>query len=203
MGVKPEPIDDRRVQAILDKARDVAHAQQPQAAGVDADYWIWQTLLELRRWDNTPQTPLSSIESDPVWKSTLRLPAKPLDSNFDLMAAEHYAYARFVAAYYGDPHTQTVLKTYFGAKSALSQVPGGEQLLRTSPKHPVLPESDASLMWMARGVAQGLADYRAAHGGQMGKPWSSREVVTGNAPAQYKRAAGMSGFKGYARGAGG
>ena len=77
-----------------------------------------------RRWDVTPQTPLSRVEADPLWKSLLRLPQKPLDLNFDLMSAEHYSYARFVAAFYVDPHTETVLETYFAAKSALSHSKG-------------------------------------------------------------------------------
>jgi hypothetical protein len=203
MALQPEPIDDKRVQGILDHARDLARTQTSGLSMLDLDKAIWQVLLVLRRWDDTPQTPLSRVEADPSWKSLLRLPQKPLDSNFDLMAAEHYSYARFVAAFYGDPHTETALKTYFAAKSALSHFKGGEKLLRTTPNHPVLPESDASLRWMSLGVVQGLNDYRAANGGQLGKPWSSRDVVTQNVGPQYQRAKDSAGVRPYAQGAGG
>ena len=58
---------------------------------LDEDYWSWQILLTLRRWDGSPATPLRNVQADPHWKSLPRLPDVPLDRNFDLMAAEHYA----------------------------------------------------------------------------------------------------------------
>jgi hypothetical protein len=185
MTQPPDAIDDSRVKEILQHASEIARRQKPAATALDESYESWQTLLKLRRWDDTPETPLKDVQADAKWKSLLQLPAKPLDGNFDLMAAEHFAYARYVALTYGDPHTESVLKTYFMAKKIMP-----ERWLRTSKNHPVLPESKASLSWMSKGVLQGLQDYRNApgHGGQLGRPFSSREVVTANAPAQYKRA---------------
>lgn len=186
-----DPIDNARVQGILDHARDLARAAKPSATGAEEAYLAWQILLTLRRWDDTPATPLSRVEGDPAWKSLLELPGKRLDQNYNLMAAEHYEYARYIAAIYGDPHTEGVLRTYFAAKTAVNLLPGGERRLRTSPQHPVLDESPQSKMWVSKGVAQGLLDYKAEHGGKLGTPYSSRGVVTGNAPAQYKRATGV------------
>lgn len=185
------PIDNVRVQGILDHARDLARAAKPSATGAEEAYIAWQILLTLRRWDDTAATPLSRVEADPKWKSLLELPGKRLDENYNLMAAEHYEYARYIAAIYGDPHTEGVLRTYFAAKTAVNLLPGGERLLRTSPNHPVLEESAESKMWMSKGVAQGLLDYKAEHGGKLGTAYSSRGVITGNAPAQYRRGTGL------------
>jgi hypothetical protein len=183
-----DSIDDQKVQGILAHALDLVRLQKPQSSGRDETYETWQILLALRRWDDTPKTPISLVQNDAQWKSLLELPEKPLDHNFNLMADEHSSFARYIAAGCGDPHTEGVLKTYFAAKSAVSFFPGGEKLLRTSPNHPVLPESAASRRWMAQGVRQGLQDYRNAHGGQIGESFSSRSVVTDNAGPQYKRA---------------
>jgi LysM domain len=179
-----DSIDDDQVQGILDYAVDLVHKKKPQSDGVEEALDSWQILLVLRRWDDTPQT----IQNYEQWQSLLELPQTPLDRNLNLMAAEHYSFARYVAAGCGDPHTEGVLKTYFAATSAVSFFPGGEKLLRTDPKHPVLPESPASRKWMAKGVQEGLLDYRNAHGGHLGENFSSRSVVTGNAGPQYKKA---------------
>ena len=104
------------------------------------------------------------------------------------MAAEHYGFARYVAAGCGDPHTEGVLKTYFAAKSVVSLFPKGEKLLRTSPNHPVLPESPASQKWKSKGVQDGLLDYRNEHGGHLGENFSSRSVVFDNIGPQLQKA---------------
>jgi len=195
-----DAIDDSRVAGILKHAAELALRQKPSATLLEQDYWSWQILLTLRRWDDTTATPLSNVQADPQWKSLLRLPDVPLDHNYDLMAAEHYGYARYVAATYGDPHTDGILRTYFAVKTAVSLLPSGEKLLRTTKNHPVLPESGASRKWMSLGVQQGLLDYRKTHGSHLGPTFSSREVLRSNVGPQYKRALDATAPLPYAKG---
>jgi LysM repeat protein len=179
-----DTIDDDKVQKILDYAADIAFKKNPQSDAVDEARDSWQILYVLRRWNGSPQT----IPNYQGWQSLLELPQTPLDRNLELMAAEHYGFARYVAAGCGDPHTESVLKTYFAAKSVVSFFPGGEKLLRTDPNHPVLPESPASLKWKSKGVQDGLLDYKKEHGGHLGENFSSRSVVTNNIGPQYQKA---------------
>jgi LysM repeat protein len=179
-----DSIDDKAVQGILDCAVDLAQKKNPTSDAVEEAHDSWQILIVLRRWNDPPQT----IPNYDDWEELLELPQTPLDHNLELMAAEHYSFARYIAAGCGDPHTEGVLKTYFAAKSAVSFFPGGEKLLRTDPKHPVLPESDASRKWMSKGVQAGLLDYRNAHGGHLGENFSSRGVVTDNIWPQVQKA---------------
>jgi len=185
----PDKIDDDRVRKLIDYSIRLARQQKPNLTPGDEAYASFQMLITLRRWDDTPATPLSTISADPTWKDLLELPQKPLDENFNLMAAEHYAFARYIAVSLGDPHTDAIIRTYHIAKTVAFALPGGvgEKALRTTSNHPVLPESDDSKRWASMGAAQGLQDYKSTHNGKLGAPFSARGVLTNNASAQYKR----------------
>jgi len=186
----PDKVDDQRVQKIIEYSIRLARQQKQNPTDSEEASMSFQMLIALRRWDDTPETPLSRIESDPAWKDLLELPEKPLDQNFNLMAAEHYAFARQIALGFGDPHTDAIIRTYHVAKGIALFIPGGigEKLLRTAKNHPVLPESDDSKRWASMGAAQGLLEYKKSHNGNLGTPFSARGVLTNNATAQYKRA---------------
>ena len=185
-------ISNAKVQSILNLAEAAAGS-----TGDRVDF-ARQLLLLLRRWEGE-SVPL--IEDQQVWgpwrqiikqclaerrwRDALEYPAVALDQNYNLMAAEHYAFARYIARLYGDPNTDATLNTYFPAKKILIAV-GGEKLLRTSANHPVLRESTASLAWKSKGVIDGLDDYRKANGGKPGIRNSSRSMVMPNAIQQYK-----------------
>lgn len=188
----PDKIDDQRVQKIIEYSIRLARQQKQNLSDSDEASMSFQMLIALRRWDDTPETPLRMVESDPVWKELLELPQRPLDQNSNLMAAEHFAFARQIAVGFGDPHTDAIIRTYHVAKGIALFIPGGvgEKLLRTAKNHPVLPESDDSKRWASRGAAQGLQEYKASHNGKLGEPFSARGVLTNNATAQYKTAAG-------------
>ena len=183
-------VDDQRVSAILSRTDSLA-----QSLNVDETDFARTLLRITRRWEGPGVAQLNdpnlwtfykmlivAMLNDAGWRGVLEYPDVPLDANLTLMAAEHYSFARLIAAYYGDPHTLVVVKFYYGVKSILP-----ERVLRTSPKHPVLPESDASRSWGARGVTKGLEDYKARHGGKLGKPFSSRAVIYDNGPMHYKQ----------------
>src|SRR5215467_4867183 len=185
-------VDDQRAASILSRTETLAHT-----SGRNEIDFARNLLRILRRWEGPDvaqlddpnewtyyQTVITSMLNDPDWKDSLEYPDVPLDQNVTLAAAEHYAFARLIAAYYGDPHTLMVVKFYYGVKHILP-----EKMLRTSAKHPVLPESDASRAWAAKGVTKGLEDYKAAHGGKLGKPFSSRAVIYDNGPMHYKQKA--------------
>jgi hypothetical protein len=183
----PDPIDDKRVAQIIDYAAYLVKRANPKvtvAAEAEASF---QKLISLRRCGDQGIPPFDTVISDPTWKRLLQLPEKPLDLNFDLMAAEHYAFARTIAIEYGDPHTDATVRTYYGIKTIALAVPLGigEKFLRTSKNHPVLPESDASKRWASTGVFAGLERYKMEHDGQLGPPFSSRGVLTANY-GQYK-----------------
>jgi hypothetical protein len=195
-GTAPAPsknsqtaVDDQRVTTILSKTSMLA-----KAFSLDETDFSRTFLRILRRWEGPDVTQLDDPNqwtfykslitaelNDAGWKDALEYPDVPLDKNLTLMAAEHYSFARLIAAYYGDPQTQMVVDFYYGMKHIAP-----EKMLRTSPKHPVLPESRASRAWAAKGVDKGLEDYKAAHGGKLGKRYSSRAVIYDNGPLHYE-----------------
>jgi hypothetical protein len=194
-------VTDGKVQAIIGQSILLA-----KAYGVDAVDFMRQLLLLLRRWegDNVSlledqaawgawKVILDKCLADKQWQDILDYPDTPLDQNYNLMAAEHYAFARYIARSYGDPNTEGTLNVYFHAKKFLMEI-GGEKLLRTSAKHPVLKESQASLAWKSKGVADGLQDYAGAHGGKLGVRNSSRGMLKANILQQYQTVRGNTGY---------
>lgn len=191
-------VTDAKVQAIINLADAVAAA----ANSSDRVDYMRQLLMLLRRWEGEGAPLIQDQQIWGYWKSVIKLcladgqwqaaldyPAVPLDHNYNLMSAEHYAFARYIAKIFGDPNTDATLNAYFWVKNGLVKI-GAERLLRTSANHPVLEESTASLAWKSKGVVDGLEDYRKGHGGKLGKPNSSRSMVWPNAVQQYKTVGG-------------
>jgi hypothetical protein len=197
----PDPISDTLVRQVIDYAAYLVKQSNPKVTVHEEAEQSFQRLISLRRCGDEGTAPLDVVMSDLTWKRLLRLPEKPLDLNFDLMAAENYAFARKVAIEFGDPHTEATVRTYYGIKTIALAVPLGigERFLRTSKNHPVLPESDASKRWASTGVFVGLGQYKEEHNGQLGAPYSSRGVITANASSQYKTGLGTTYGKGPAK----
>jgi hypothetical protein len=93
-------------------------------------------------------------------------PKAPFDVN--LADAEHYSYARFLASQTGDPSIKALV-TGYQVKKYVDSFLGTEQSMRTNPNYPVLPPSMDAVKWGLKGVDDGLQEFKAAHGGQLGK----------------------------------
>lgn len=105
--------------------------------------------------------------------------------DLNLADAEHYLYGRFLAGSTGDPAARTLVIGYELWKS-VKFVRGQEKDLRTDPRFPVLPPSVEAVNWGLRGIEDGLQDYRAAHGGKLGKLGSAVEANRALATSQYQ-----------------
>jgi hypothetical protein len=165
-----ENVTDSEVLKILSFGVAEQTRSRPTQTVQELTYAVWQRLLQLRRWTGPTDAVLH-------WKPILGFPETPLDQNYNLMAAEHYAYARHVAQFYGDPNTNATIKLYFDVKNLAQLTSFTERLLRTDPNHPTLPESAESRQWAARGAVEGLDDYRKEHEYRLGTAGSSREII--------------------------
>jgi hypothetical protein len=96
---------------------------------------------------------------------------KGAEHDESLADAEHYSYARYLASVTGDPAAHALVSGY-ELKKRLS--PGSVQ--RANKNYPVLAPSKESEAWGHRGVDDGLDEYKAAHGGKLGKFGSSAEA---------------------------
>ncbi|MBV9505655.1 MAG: hypothetical protein JO323_11700 [Acidobacteriia bacterium] len=116
-------------------------------------------------------------------------PNAPFDVN--LADAEHYLYARYLASSTGDPSVKALV-TGYELKKVIDSIRGARQNMRTNPKYPVLPPSVEAVKWGLKGAEDGLAEYKASHGGKTGNIGdaikANQDFITG----QYKPGYGLT-----------
>jgi hypothetical protein len=105
-------------------------------------------------------------------------PLHRFDDNFDVAAAEHYMYIRFLAGQTGDPACHAAPFLY-GAKKVLDQIFGRLQSGQAQGGHPVLPSNPYVVAWGQTGVIDGLADYKSVNQGAPYKPGTAVGVLAG------------------------
>ena len=81
--------------------------------------------------------------------------------NFELAAAEHYMYSRFLAGATGDPLVTLAPSLYNLKKRVFFYL--DIQDLMTTTNYPCLPPSDESVAWGERGAQDGLIDFKGAN----------------------------------------
>jgi hypothetical protein len=145
---------------------------------VERTYYAWVYLRGLRRLGDDDSCRSLGI-------AVPNVPTAPAD--LDLADAEHYMYARFLAGSTGDPTTNTLVAGYEVIK-ILRLTTGHEKGLRTDPRFPVLPPSISSVNWGMQGASDGLRDYKALHGGQLGRIGSALAANKQFANGQYQNA---------------
>jgi hypothetical protein len=150
---------------------------------VERNYRAFAYLRGRRRRGDEPllkQLKIGSVPDDP---------GAPFDVN--LADAEHYMYARLLASSTGDPSVKALVSGY-QLKKFVDSIRGTEQDMRTNPKYPVLPPSMEAVKWGLKGADDGLAEYKASHGGKTGKIGdairANQDFITG----QYKPGYGMA-----------
>jgi len=147
--------DPRKTQNYID---DAYHRFLPYTDPVDRNFRAFAYLRGRRRRGDEPLLKQLGI-------TVADDPAAPFD--VDLADAEHYMYARFVGSKTGDPSVNALV-TGYELKKFLDSVRGREQDMRTNKKYPVLPPSMDAVNWGLRGTADGLREYKQAHGGKTG-----------------------------------
>lgn len=100
-----------------------------------------------------------------AFRALQRLRREERPQDFDLAAAEHYAYARFLGGFTGDPVVKLAPSGY-AAKKKLYFMLGWEEKLRTTPNNPALPPNAKVVEWGRRGAADGLDDFSRTRPGE-------------------------------------
>lgn len=155
-------VNDERVRALIDGSRDYVKlnlwVKQGNASpsAEEVNFLAWRYLKDDLRGD----------------------PQHRYDYDFDVAAAEHYMYIRFLASQSGDPacHTAPVM---YAAKKLIDQMLGRLQAGRAQDGHPVLPSNPYVVAWGQRGVIDGLKDYKDANHGAAYKLGSAVESLAG------------------------
>lgn len=134
-------VNDATVERMIAGVRDyIATELGTESPGpVDISFEAWILLRDKRRTDE-------------------------YQANFDVAAAEHYMYARYLAGLTGDPITQLAPRIYALKKRAYFAL-GKEPALRTDPARPTLPYDERIELWGIKGAQAGLVDFGAAHPG--------------------------------------
>ena len=125
---------------------------------------------------------VAKIQKSYLFLRDIRRGPQPCD--YDLSAAEHYMYARFVTAASGDSEFPSEIKKYDVAKRILNYF-GQLNLLQTTPL-PVSPPSDELLEWGLKGAKAGIKDYKSLNPGKPLKPGAAKNVSESFAKKLYE-----------------
>ncbi len=117
--------------------------------------------------------PLAKIEKSYLFLKNKRRTSRYCD--YDLAAAEHYMYARFVTATTGDNKFDQQIRTYDFGKRILDYI--GKLDAAKTTKLPVSPPSDQLLAWGLKGAKKGLQDYKEINPGASFNPGSAKSIA--------------------------
>ncbi|RUL78903.1 hypothetical protein [Dyella choica] len=153
-------VNDQRVKVLIDGSQDY----------VKVNLWV----------KNGEMSPSAERVNFLAWhylKDDLRGdPLHRYDDDYDVAAAEHYMYIRFLASRSGDPACITAPVMY-AAKKLIDQMLGRLQAGQAQGGHPVLPSNPYVVAWGQRGVLDGLKDYKEANPGAPYKLGSAVESL--------------------------